>query len=123
MACVGEYGSMYYLCIKIDTKEGNIEIKDGVGNSVTMNSGEGALTVIMNNKVTIKAPEIVLDGDVTTTGTQLIKDKTTMTNGMSLSGGSEGGSTASIDGNIEVQGNVGVNGSGIFTGSVNASNI
>ena len=46
-----------------------------------------------------------------------------MSNGMSLSGGGEGGSTASIDGNIEVQGNVGVNGSGVFTGSVNASNI
>ena len=109
--------------VLINTKEGVLEIKDGIGNSVLMSSSEGSLTVTMNAKVTIKAPEIVLDGDVTTTGTQLIKDKTTMSNGMSLSGGGEGGSSASIDGNIEVQGNVGVNGSGVFTGSVNASNI
>ena len=109
--------------VLINTKEGVLEIKDGIGNSVLMSSSEGSLTVTMNAKVTIKAPEIIPDGNVTTTGTQLIKDKTTMSNGMSLSGGGEGGSTASIDGIIEVQGNVGVNGSGVFTGSVNASNI
>ena len=101
--------------ITINTKEGVLEIKDGVGNSVLMNSSEGSLTVTMNSKVTLKAPEIILDGAVTTTGTQLIEDKATLKSGMAVSGG--GGSTVDIGGNLNVQGN------GNFTGNVTSSNI
>ena len=96
--------------ITLNTKEGTLEVKDGIGNSIVMNSGEGSLTVTMNSKVTLKAPEIILDGAVTTTGTQLIEDKATLKSGMAVSGG--GGSTVDIGGNLNVQGN------GNFTGRV-----
>ncbi len=102
--------------IVINTKEGKLEIKDGVGNSVEMDSASGELTITMNQKVTLKAPEIVLDGNVTTTGTQLIKDKATLKSGMGVSGGG-GGSTVQIDGNLTVEGD------GNFTGYVTGDNI
>ena len=101
--------------VLINTKEGVLEIKDGIGNSVLMNSSEGSLTVTMNSKVTLKAPEIVLDGDVTTTGTQAIVGKATLQSGMGVSGG--GGSTVDVDGSITINGN------GMFSGNVEASNI
>ena len=101
--------------ITLNTKEGVLEIKDGVGNSVLMNSSEGSLTVTMNSKVTLKAPEIVLDGDVTTTGTQAIVGKATLQSGMGISGGS--GSTVDIEGDLRANGN------GSFTGNVTSSNI
>jgi phage baseplate assembly protein gpV len=101
--------------ITLNTKEGSLEIKDGVGNSVLMNSSEGSLTATMNSKVTLKAPEIVLDGDVTTTGTQAIVGKATLQSGMGVSGGS--GSTVDIEGDLRANGN------GSFTGNVTSSNI
>lgn len=115
----------------INTKEGSVEIKDGVGNSVLMNSKEGTLTANLNNEViintpttTINSPTITLNGNVTTTGTQTIKDLTTMQNGMVLSGG--GNSAAAqltgdliMDGNLTMNGNSNINGNVTSTGTGN----
>ena len=49
--------------IDIDTKEGVVTIKDSNGNSLIHNAN-GTLTAVYKKKVTIKAPDIVLDGEV-----------------------------------------------------------
>ena len=54
--------------IKINTKEGYVDIRDGRGNYIKLNSAKDKITANALAEVVIKAPEICLDGNVTISG-------------------------------------------------------
>lgn len=99
--------------ITIDTKIGSLSIIDGKKNYINLDSKSDTLLVKTNTNVnvtagknvTIKAPKIVLDGDVSVTGSL-------STNG-----------TTSSNGSMDTNGHVSVKGDVNVVGVVNAKNV
>lgn len=54
--------------IKVNTKEGFVDIRDGRGNYIKLNSAKDKITANALAEIVIKAPEICLDGNVTISG-------------------------------------------------------
>lgn len=86
---------------------GNIEIITGAAKIVITKDSE--ILIDVTSKATIKAPQIMLDGDTT------ITKSLTVQGGMSVSGGS--GATATFTGNFSINGNT------IQTGSMTLNGI
>lgn len=122
--------------LTINTKEGSIELKDDLGNSIFLDSVRGDLTTTTENSVTvntkkytinasesveINTPKYTLNGDTTEINgdTHTVNSAATFTKGMSVSGGS--GASMSITGDIEFQGRMSGDGTIDTTGDISSS--
>lgn len=67
-------GEPYEYDVKIDTKEGRIFFKDNIGNFVLLDSPSSNIVINANTFIKIKAPNILLDGIVSTTSDVHVAD-------------------------------------------------
>lgn len=93
---------------------GQIEIITGAAKIVITKDSE--ILIDVTSKATVKAPQILLDGDTTVT------KSLTVQGGMAVSG-SVGGATSTITGNIKVVGNQTVQGNTTQTGTLTLGGI
>lgn len=112
--------------ISLDTKQGILTIVDGKKNIVELSSKSDSLNIGVNNNisataknnvvvtagssVTVKAPQITLDGNVAITGS------------LSVAGNSQASGSMSVAGNMNAGGQVGVGGSLSVSGNSSSNN-
>jgi len=86
--------------IEVNTKAGNVTIKDSKGNSIVLDSSSNSAVVTTVNSTTVNSPNITLNGNVTITGDLTVKG------GMSSGGNVSAAGSVSVSGNVSAAGSV-----------------
>ncbi len=120
--------------IKLDTNQGIFSVTDNAGNDLEINSPAGTIVGNAVTKMTWRAPDIELDGQVKTTkdvdttgsskvgGSSEVGGSSSIGGGMSIGGGA-GGGDIELKGNIILDGSISGTGNLSMAGTVSGSNI
>lgn len=97
-------GERFEYDVKIDTGEGYIEIKDDVGNTFKLDSVSGSVVGTATALIQLKAPEIILDGNVSISGNNAVTGNSDIAGNASITGIVTMSNGATMDGEVIIHG-------------------